>query len=282
MSFTSADPGLRVTTRADISWAAVFGGAAVATAITIMLAAAGSAFGLAWVSPVSGDNPSAVTFTVVAAIWLIIVQWVASFFGGYLAGRLRPALPDVHRHEVTFRDTASGLVTWAVAALFTIGLVTSGVGSIAGSVGKAVASIGASANANTSGSAAQAAMPNSYDLDRLFRPSRNSAQSSSPQAKAEAGRILATAVAGPISQPDHDYLVQLVEAQTGLAQPDASARVDQAISDENQMIAKAKQLANEARKAAASFAAYTFFAMLIGAFIASVAGAIGGRQRDTF
>jgi len=48
------------------------------------------------------------------------------------------------------------------------------------------------------------------------------------------------------------------------------------------MIAKAKQLANEARKAAASFAAYTFFAMLIGAFIASVAGAIGGRQRDTF
>lgn len=282
MSFTSAEPGLRLTTRPGISWGAVFGGAVVATAITIMLAAAGSAFGLAWVSPVSGDNPSPVTFTVVAAVWLIIVQWVASFFGGYLAGRLRPALPDVHRHEVTFRDTASGLVTWAVAALFTIGLVTSGAGSIAESVGKAVSSVGASMNASSSTTAVQPAAPSSYDLDRLFRPSRNSAQSSSPQAKAEAGRILATAATGPVSQTDHDYLVQLVEAQTGLAPADASARVDQAISDENQMVAKAKQLANEARKAAASFAAYTFFAMLIGAFIASVAGSIGGRQRDTF
>jgi hypothetical protein len=125
-------------------------------------------------------------------------------------------------------------------------------------------------------------LPSGYALDKLFRPSRDAAQTGSPQAKAEAGRILATAATGPLSQADHDYLVQLVEAQTGLAPADASARVDQAISDENQMVAKAKRFANAARKAAASFAAYTFFAMLIGAFIASVAGAIGGRQRDTF
>ncbi|MCB8879883.1 hypothetical protein ACELLULO517_06530 [Acidisoma cellulosilytica] len=282
MSFTSTEPGLRLAARPGLSWGAVFGGAVVATAVTVMLTAAGSAFGLAWISPVSSDNPSPVTFTVVAAIWLIIVQWVASFFGGYLAGRLRPALPDIHRDEVTFRDTASGFVAWAVTALFILGLVASGIGSFAGSFAKAAAAVTASVDAGSASIAAQPGAPTGYDLDKLFRPSRNSAQTSNPQAKAEAGRILATAAVGSVSQPDHDYLVQLVEAQTGLAQADASARVDQAIIDENQMIAKAKQVANAARKAAGSFAAYTFFSMLIGAFIACVAGAIGGRQRDAF
>src|SRR6202012_4301059 len=80
-SFTSTEAGLRLRARSGLSWGAIFGGAVAATAITVMLAAAGSAFGLAWVSPTSADNPSPVTFTVVAAIWLIIVQWIASFFG---------------------------------------------------------------------------------------------------------------------------------------------------------------------------------------------------------
>jgi hypothetical protein len=43
---------------------------------------------------------------------------------------------------------------------------------------------------------------------------------------------------------------------------------------------KAKQAADAARKASASASFYLFFSMLIGAFIASAAGAIGGRQRD--
>ncbi|HEX3983741.1 MAG TPA: hypothetical protein VHX12_08610 [Acidisoma sp.] len=274
MSITASEIAPRTARYSGLSWGAVFGGAVVATAITVMLTAAGSGFGLAWVSPVSADNPSPLTFTVTAAIWLIIVQWVASFFGGYLAGRLRPGLTDLHRDEVTFRDTASGLVAWAVAALFVVGLVATGIGSFAGSVGKIAAAATASAS--------HEAGPSGYELDKLFRPTRNAAQTGSPQAKAEAGRILATAAVGPVSQPDHDYLVQLVEAQTGLAPADASQRVDQAITDEQQAIQKAKQAANVARKAAASFAGYTFFSMLIGAFIAAVAGAIGGRQRDAF
>ena len=43
---------------------------------------------------------------------------------------------------------------------------------------------------------------------------------------------------------------------------------------------KAKQAADAARKASAKASFYLFFSMLIGAFIASTAGAIGGRQRD--
>lgn len=266
--------------RAGISWAAVLGGAIVATAIAIMLMSLGSGLGLAWVSPVSADNPSAMTFTVVTAIWLIVVQWVSSFFGGYLAGRLRPVSIDVDRREIMFRDTATGFVAWAVAAVLVAGLVGAAAWSAAGGVGKGAATVIAGVGAGASSHAS--ADPSDYMLDTLFRTAQPDASASSHDAKSEAGRLLATAATGSITPADHDYLAQLVAARTGISPEDAGKRVDLAISAENQMLAKAKHIADVARKAASSFALYTFFSMLVGAFVASVAGAIGGRQRDVF
>jgi pyruvate/2-oxoglutarate dehydrogenase complex dihydrolipoamide acyltransferase (E2) component len=269
--------------RAGISWPAVFAGAVVASAVTAMLVALGSGLGLATISPVSGSNPSATTFTVVAAIWLILVQWISSFFAGYLAGRLRPALGGVHGDEVMFRDTASGFVSWAVASLLIVGLVSSGASSLLGSAGRAAASLASSAAGGAASSAsASPADPSGYLLDTLFRPTQAPAEENTAESKAEAGRILATAATGDLSQEDHDYLAKIVAARTGLAPADAGKRVDDVVAKERQSVEKAKQAAEAARKAAASFAFYTFFSMLIGAFIACVAGAIGGRQRDAF
>ena len=269
--------------RPGISWGAVFGGAAVATAVTIMLLALGSGLGLASVSPIAGGNPSAVTFTALAAVWLIIVQWVSSFFGGYLAGRLRPGWAGVHRDEVMFRDTASGFVAWAVASILVVGVVGSGTSSLLGGAGRAAASVASSAARGLAQSAgASPRDPSGYLLDALFRPSQPNSQESSPDAKAEAARILAISVTSGVSKADHDYLAQLVAARTGLSPGDAGTRVDQVIAKEKQAADQAKQAANAARKAASSLAIYTFFAMLIGAFIACVAAAIGGRQRDAF
>jgi len=274
-----AEPVGGIPARAGISWPAVFGGAVVATAVTFMLLVLGSGLGLAFVSPVSDGNPSAVTFTVMAAIWLIIVQWVSSFFGGYLAGRLRGGFTGVHGDEVMFRDTASGFVAWAVASVFVIGLVSSGASSLLGGAGRAAGSVAAS----VAGGGVSASGDASASLvDGLFRPSQPSPQSDSTAAKAEAARILATGATGPISQPDQDYLRQLVAAHTGLSSDDAVKRVDDIVSREKQAVEKAKQVANAARKATSSFAIYTFFSMLVGAFIACVAGAIGGKQRDAY
>ena len=72
-----------------VSWAAVIAGAVAAVAITLLLVALGTGIGLSSVSPWSSSNPSATTFTLLAAVWLIIVQWLSSGLGGYLAGRLR-------------------------------------------------------------------------------------------------------------------------------------------------------------------------------------------------
>jgi hypothetical protein len=42
---------------------------------------------------------------------------------GYLAGRLRHRWLATHTHEVFFRDTAHGLVTWGVATLFVAAVI---------------------------------------------------------------------------------------------------------------------------------------------------------------
>ncbi|GBQ94030.1 hypothetical protein GLI01_18970 [Gluconacetobacter liquefaciens] len=265
---------------AGISWPAVLGGAIVATAVAIMLMSLGSGLGLAWVSPVSDDNPSGMTFTVVTAIWLIVVQWISSFFGGYLAGRLRPAALDVDGREILFRDTAAGFVAWAIAAVLVVGLVGSAAWSAAGGVGKSAATMLAGVGAGASSHASSG--PGDYMLDTLFRTAQPDASLPGHDVKSEAGRILATAATGQVTPADHDYLAQLVAARTGISPEDAGKRVDLAISTETQAVAKARHIADLARKAASSFALYTFFSMLVGAFIASVAGAIGGGQRDAF
>ncbi|WP_158747164.1 hypothetical protein [Acidisphaera sp. L21] len=74
----------------------------------------------------------------------------------------------------------------------------------------------------------------------------------------------------------------MVAARTGLSAADASKRVDDVMCKERQAIDKAKQAADAARKAALTLALYTGFSMLVGAFIAAVAGTLGGRHRDTY
>jgi hypothetical protein len=87
---------------------------------------------------------------------------------------------------------------------------------------------------------------------------------------------------GNLPAADNDYLVQLVSGRTGLSPADAQLRVNNVMAQEQAAITKAKQIADAARKASAEAAIYTFVSLLIGAFIACVSGAIGGRLRDSY
>src|SRR5262245_60628885 len=100
-----------------VSWPAILAGAFVAASVSLILIALGSGLGLASVSPWRGEGASATTFTVITAIWLIVIQWVASGLGGYVTGRLRTKWVRTHTHEVFFRDTAHGFVTWALSTV---------------------------------------------------------------------------------------------------------------------------------------------------------------------
>jgi hypothetical protein len=275
---TSLPPAREEFARSAVSWGAILAGAAVALAVVLVLVTLGAGFGLASISPWPNAGAAATSFAVTTGIGLIVVHWVSSASGGYIAGRLRARSTGQHGHEVFFRDTAHGFLTWAVATLVGGLLLTSAVSSAVGSGARLAAT---SAGATAGALSQAAANGTAYDVDTLFRADRADAPPTPPASTAEASRILANGmVAGDIPAADRDYLAQLVAARTGLAQPDARKRVDDVVAREKAAVVEAKQTADAARKAGSALAFFTALAMLIGAFIACVAAAYGGSLRD--
>src|SRR5262249_12367026 len=112
-----------------------------------------------------------------------------------------------------------------------------------------------------------------YELDRLFRSERP--ERADPEARAEAGRILMTGVGRrDIVPEDRAYLVRLVAARTGLAQPDAERRVAD-------VTAAARRAARRARAASVVIGFMTAASLALGAAAAWFAAGLGGSHRDS-
>ena len=251
-----------------VSWSAVIGGVFVAAAFSLILLALGAGLGLSAVSPFSNVGASASAVGTAAIVWLIFIEVVASALGGYLTGRLRTKWAVIHTDEVYFRDTANGFLAWAVALVITVTFLTSAAASMVGSVAQIRSST------DGSGIVAGASDPNAYYVDTLFRSDRVGPGNTDVAAQAEVGRILANALRqDQVPAPDQSYLARLIAARTGISQPEAEKRV-------SDVIAAARQAADTARKVTAHSLLWFFLALLMGAFSASYAATIGGRQRD--
>jgi hypothetical protein len=264
-----------------VSWAAIIAGAFVAASATVLLVALGTGLGFASMSPWPNSGASATTITAATAIWFIVTQWISSGAGGYITGRLRTRWVGTHTHEVFFRDTAHGFVTWAVATVIGALILASAAASMAGAGVHAAAAIGAGAAQGAVNPAQNGSVVSPYEVDTLFRSATPDANSSATDARAETTRILAKGLpTGDVSAGDRSYLAQLVAARTGISQSDAQKRVDDVIAQLQVAQTKAKEAADAARKAAATTAILTALSMLIGAFIACIAAAVGGHERD--
>jgi hypothetical protein len=279
------------TAKSAVSWGSVIAGAFVAAASTVILVALGSGIGFASISPWPDRGASVTTFAVTTAIWLIVTQWVSAALGGYIAGRLRTRWMGTHPHEVFFRDTAHGFITWAVATILVVAVGASTFRSAAGAAGRAanagatagmIAAPGSAAGGMSANMLSNANSPIApYEIDRLFRSSNFGGAALLADARTETAHIAANAfVNGSISSADRTYLVEQVSARTGASQADAQARVDNFVAAVTQAQEKLKADADSARKAAAEASIYLALSLLIGAFIASVAAALGGRIRD--
>jgi hypothetical protein len=297
-SSTPLDESTRLRAHSATSWGAILAGAVAAISLSIVLVTLGAGLGFASVSPWSGHGLSASSFTAASTIWLIITQWLSAATGGYLAGRLRHRWLATHTHEVFFRDTAHGLVTWGVATLIIAAVISSSVTGILSGGAHAAAGVAAA------GGQGMAAMGHSdmvaggrdpaggpggaYNVDKLFRSNASSsppdASGASPQGDDSRGQVIHiaanAAVSGTVSDEDEQYLSTLVASKTGVSRDEAQKRVDAYVQSLKDAADKAKAAADEARKAAAEASLYTALALLIGAFIASVSAALGGRLRD--
>lgn len=254
------------------SWAAIFSGAFVAVSASLILMAVGSGVGLASFSAWSGAGTAIKALTVNAAIWLIVTQWFSAALGGYIAGRLRTRWHGTHVHEVFFRDTAHGLITWSVATVFVAAVLTSSLWSAvdAGVHATADAARGASITAQEA-----------YGTDVLFRPGVGAPTTGDALPHAELQHIVANAaMTGQFPDADRSYLAELVATRTGIPLADAQKRVDEFVTKTQAAETQAREAAETARKDAAEAALYVALSLLVGAFIASVSAALGGRLRD--
>ncbi|HZG18938.1 MAG TPA: hypothetical protein VE092_02895 [Herbaspirillum sp.] len=139
-----------------VSWGAILAGAFAAAALSFILVMLGFGLGFSSISPWSGEGVSAKTIGYSTAGWLLFTQIAASAIGGFLAGRLRVKWAGLHTREVYFRDTAHGLLAWAVASLATAALLGSAVGSVISGGAKTLGAAGGALG--TGAAAATAAM----------------------------------------------------------------------------------------------------------------------------
>ena len=284
MSLSDAPGAIPVeSSQSALTWGPIIGGAVAATGISLILLLLGSGVGLTMVSPWQGQSASIGSLAITSAIWLVIVQWLSSAFGGYLTGRLRTKWAAVHTEEVFFRDTAHGFISWALATLFVAGFLAMSLTSLAASGTRAVGAVAATAAAATSSASSNANLSVSYFTDALLRPgqSQQRAAGSDDAAVAEISRILLNgAVQGQIPDDDKNYLATVVAARTGLSADDAKARVETVLKRIDDAKVAAQKVADDARKSAATTALLGALSLLVGAFIASAAAALGGAQRD--
>jgi len=301
MSLSSADTVLIDTEEPEaVSWAAIIAGAIGAFALTLALAALGTGIGLSAVSPWEHQSVGLTTFAVSSAVWLVVMQWLSSAMGGYLAGRLRVRSPSTTRHEAYFRDTAHGFLAWAVSTLLVAILLGSSIGSVISGGASAISTaVGGAASGATQSAANHASnsnasgLPTGYYVDMLFRPGQTaSAPAAAPgtpgaetyaEDQSEATQIvLRDVAAGDWSAPDKAQLAHLIAVHTGMSDGDAQHRVDDVINQINAAKVKLQQTADSARKATLTFSIMTALSMAIGAFIAAASGALGGRLRDEY
>jgi len=259
-----------------VSWSAILAGAAVSAGLSLILLAVGSGIGFSVANPWS--NSAAATTTkaaTVAGIYITVTAVMASAIGGYLAGRLRHLWLGTHPHEAFFRDTAHGLVSWAVATVagaILLGTVTTSLtGAAARGAGMVAARDGATAGFTdqlfaydyVAVSKAQGNQPNT-GIARDYNGDR-----------AVATRLL-TRLRGTeptLTADERQNLAIIVAARTGLSLPEAEKRVAAVETD-------ARAAAEQARRVGMMLSFWLAASLLAGALAASLAAWEGGAIRD--
>jgi len=269
MVFESVEISTPAEESPAVSWPAIAAGAIAAAAMTLVLLAFGAGMGFSAVSPWGNSGISASIFQISTALYLMVVALLASALGGYVAGRLRTRWVGVHTHEVFFRDTAHGFLSWALATVIGAGFLAAAASNIAGGASPRLATA-----ANVSATAGAGGLD--YYVDALLRPNpaASAATTDLGAARREIAGILTKGIGdGDVAGPDRTYVAQVVAARTGLGQTDAEKRVFDVIE-------QAKTALDNARKAAAKLSLWLTAALLFGAFAASLAATQGGKVRD--
>jgi hypothetical protein len=264
-----------------ISWSAVFAGVVIALVTQLILNMLGVGIGAATLNPMTGDNPSATTFSIGAGLWFSLAGIVAALAGGYAAGRLagKPKESTAGWH---------GLTTWALTTLVIFYLLTSAVGGILGGTYRAVTSaLGGVATAvgSTAQTTAQVAAPTlaraADPFSSIEQSMRSAMGSNDPAAMRDAAvsaaRGLLTGNPQQVDEARNRAAEALARAQN-IPVDQARTQIQQYEQQYRQAVDQAKQQATEAADVAAKAVSRAALLAALSLLLGAVAGWFGGRM----
>lgn len=264
-----------------VDWPAIIAGTVLASAVALVLITFGSAVGLTLTSAREESGMSLFWLSIVAVLWLLWVQISAYLAGGYLTGRLRRRKLDATEHESDIRDGSHGLIVWALGVLLSAILALSGVTAAVSTATNAIGTVASGAAAGAAGTADEVVGQSGVLIDRLLRPGTASAQQPAAAERDQIVRLLVNSVTqGSLSEPDKQYLAGFVAARTGVDQAQAQQRVDELWTGIQQAEAKARDIAERARKIGVIVAFMTAATLLVSAVAAYYGAVLGGNHRD--
>lgn len=269
-----------------IAWGALLGGVILTIAIQLLLSLLGAGIGLGTVNVNAGSTPSASGFGVGAGLWWVISSCIALFLGGYASAWMAGIANR-------FDGILHGLVTWGIATLLTVYLLSSAVGSIVGGGFSALGSVTSAAGGGISSAAKPLAQATGISPDILQQQAQSYLQpttTTNPAAMTpqEAQKTIASDLVtyeqgGPDAAAAKANIIDITAAQTKMSREDAAKKFDDTQVKIQQTMDQAKQKAKDAADATAAgaskgaFGAFAVF--LLGLIAAAVGGALAVQRR---
>ncbi len=261
-----------------VSWGALFGGVVLALALQLIFSLLGAGIGFGTVNVAAGSTPSASSFGIGAGIWSVVSSCISLFAGGYAAAWLAGT-------EARFDGVLHGLVTWGIATLFTIYLLTTAVGGIIGGGFSALSSVASGVGSGVKDAAAPIADAAGFSPDMIrqqaaayLQPTDPNPATMSPQdaQKAIASNLVTYEGGGADAPAAKQRIIDITAAQMKISPVEATQKFDQAQAKIDQKLADAKQKAKTVADDSAATAAKTSFALFVDLLLGAIAAAIGG------
>jgi hypothetical protein len=275
---------VRTATLNQVSWEAVFAGATIALVLQLILNMLGLGIGVFTVNTVAGDSQSASSLSFGAVVWWVVSGIVASGIGGYIAGRLsgKPSASTTAYH---------GLVSWALATLVLIYLLSSvatglfggglsTVSAAVGGAGKAIA--GTAQSIQVVAPSLNPSLNMSDAMSRLENQMRSASGGQDPSALRDTAIAIVKAAASgdPVHQAAAtDGAAESLAKAQNIPVEQAKSQVGEYQKQYRESVVKATQQAKETADATAKTisqgALFGTLALLLGALAAFFCGQVG-------
>ena len=272
-------------THRRISWAAIFGVVILVVAVQLLLSMLGAGIGLGTVNVNGGSTPSASSFGISAGVGWVVSSMIALGFGGYVAAWLAGI-------ELRWDGLLHGLVTWGIATLLTIYLLSSAVGGIIGGGFSALGSVASAAGSGVKEAAQPLAQAAGVTPDMIqqqaqsyLKPANTDPATMTPQdaQKEVATNLVTYAKGGPDAPAAKARITAIMAAQQKISPDDATKQFDDAQAklkrERDAAVQTAKNAADESAAAASKTAFAGFGDLLLGAIAAAIGGSLAVQRR---